>query len=82
MSGGYFDGDEYKIKATCEDIARENEFKKDLPKFAKLLNSIGDILYSIIKDYDYHISGDTYIKDLKSFEKKSIERIKSILKEL
>lgn len=82
MSGGYFSGDEYKIKLYCDDISREHEIKKDLPEFTNLLSSIGNVLYEIITEYDYHISGDAIIENIKSFEKESIEKLNSILKEI
>ena len=79
MSGGHFNRQEFQLEYVTEQIAEDNFFRKDCPLLAKVLPNIGKVMRNIIRDYDYHISGDTIIRDMQAFEKDAIKLIHTII---
>lgn len=79
MSGGHFDGQEWQLEYIIERITEDEDFKKDLPELRNILTALSVTMKTIIRDYDYHLSGDSYINDIRSFEKNAITHLKTVL---
>lgn len=81
MSGGHFGSAAFNIQDSLDHVSKDEYILKDYLKLSKLFDVLGDVLYGIIHDLDYSISGDSLIKDRKEFQEIAIKKIKEIVNE-
>lgn len=75
MSGGHYDYQEWKIREVTESVAKDLSGPPDpnrewIPKdqaLADLVRSMGEALYEVCHDVDYHICGDTTLGDIDEY---------------
>jgi len=90
MSGGHYDYQEYRIAEIlslavqdCKNFkiyGMNGEDKKTpLNKLAKIYQGISKILTDNLYELDYHISGDSEIKNLKEWENQQVEKFKKLI---
>lgn len=87
MSGGHYDYQEWKIREVSENVAGDLSGPPDperlwIPKdmaLSNLVRELGEELFNICHDVDYHICGDTSIEDTTEYTGKKLERLFAIL---
>lgn len=86
MSGGHYDYQDFKIKEVTEavsgDLSGPPEPDREwLPKdqtLADLVRKVGELLFGICHDVDYHICGDTVIRDMDAYRMEQIAKLEAI----
>ena len=67
MSGGHWDYNHHQIRECLEAVADDKDIRKDFPKLAKTFKNLSVVLYDIVHDLDWHLSGDTTIHNPEEF---------------
>jgi len=85
MSGGHWGSAAFLIQENLSWVADSEEsdlnyVKDEYPELSKILLALGDTLYEIIHAMDYDVSGDSFIKNKKVFEKQAIEKLNQAIK--
>lgn len=75
MSGGHWDYSGFKLQNILENIAEDEEMKARWPDLAELFSDLGPVLYEIEHELDWHLSGDSIIKDNRKFSDAAIWKI-------
>lgn len=80
MSGVHFMGAGHIIQDHLDWISKDEIVLKNFPKLSKIFDKLGDILFLVIQDLNYDISGDRLIKFNTLFEEEAIKKLKECLK--
>lgn len=72
VSGGHWDYEESRIPDVLNRVADDVRIRERFPKLALELERLGAILYDVIHDLDYDLSGDASIKDDVAFERAAL----------
>jgi hypothetical protein len=80
MSGGHWEYNQHNVRELCDEVARDKYAQQVSQRITKLVGNVGEVLYDIIHDLDWHISGDATIHDPKDFERVYLYRLKDALK--
>lgn len=80
MSGGHFDYFHSKINYLLEDMEIDNSFKSEFRSTYQFYMDWLKLTSKMMKDLDYHISGDKVIKSEKRYKNKLIKEIENIIK--
>lgn len=75
MSGGRWNYQGYLLDEILANVGNDPDVIKMCPKLAELLAELGPALAHVEHDLDWHVSGDTEIKDSVLFEKLVIAKI-------
>ncbi len=78
MSGSRFHYTQHQLTQILRDIVDDSEAQRRWPNLTKELTRLEPVLYKIIKDMDWDLSGDTQITDDKKFEKESILKLNNL----
>ena len=79
MSGGQWDYCGSKIKHALQEVAEEDIVLNRFPVLAKVLYSLGDILYDIEHDLDWDICDDSYIEDDRKWEEEMLKQLEKVI---
>jgi hypothetical protein len=75
MSGGHWDYSHHQIRECLEAVADDKTIREDFPTIARAFKELSAVMYEIVHDLDWHLSGDTTIHDPKKFEKEAVNKI-------
>ena len=75
MSGGQWEYSHLKLREYLEEIGDDKDMVKEFPRLASIMKALSSSLHQVIKDLDWHLSGDTIIHDPKAFEEEAINAI-------
>ncbi|KKN59481.1 hypothetical protein LCGC14_0541930 [marine sediment metagenome] len=81
MSGGHWGFSANVICDGLEQVSEERYIITGFPELSKIFDLLAPILYDIIHDLDYDISGDCFIMDKVKFQKEAVEKLRKVLNE-
>lgn len=80
MSGGNWDYVQGRIQNDLETVANEDPAVMERwPRLRRALLSLSVSLYTLIKDMDWDLSGDSYIKDDETWEANALSILASAI---
>ncbi|MCK5020423.1 MAG: hypothetical protein KAS32_25530 [Candidatus Peribacteraceae bacterium] len=79
MSGGHWNYDQHFMESFLYSVGRDSDVMLRFPKLAQTLRELSPVLGQIAHDLDWDMSGDSEIKDDKTFELKALEEITKVL---
>lgn len=82
MSGGTWQHENGRIPAILFEIAEDIETREHgFPALSANLKMIATVLGNVLRELDYHFADDTYIPDLRAWERSALRRIRDSINE-
>lgn len=75
MSGGHWDYRGCQIREILQEMAMDHHVATRFPALAKRLDALGEALFRIEHELDWDLSGDTEIRDDRSFEHRALSSL-------
>lgn len=76
MSGGRWNYAGYRIQDGLTAVALDREVERDCPVLSGVLDQLGQVLYRVEHQLDWHYSSDSRIPDMAAFEAEILEALR------